>query len=78
VESETEKEVSSLNGKVSYLCTTCMLFLLPTPWKGLLQFGAITKHTWWWETDERNLKIMNLTHFHPKKYRKFGKKQQFS
>jgi len=21
---------------------------------------------------------MNLTHFHPKKYRKFGKKQQFS
>jgi len=29
----------------------------------LLQFEMITKYTWQWEIDERNLKIMNLTIF---------------
>jgi len=59
-----EREVSSLNGKVGYLCATCVLF--PAVWRKLLQFGMITKHTRGWEIDERNLKSMNLTHFHPK------------
>jgi len=39
----------------------------------LLQFGMITKHTWEWEIDERNLKIMNLTIFILKAY-KIGEK----
>ena len=37
--------------------------LFPTLGRELLQFGTITKHTWEWEIDERNLKIMNLTIF---------------
>jgi len=43
-----------------------------------LQFGTITKHTWEWEIDERNLKIMNLTIFILKGYNIGGKKQQLS
>jgi len=39
----------------------------------LLQFGMITKHTWVWEFDETNLKIMNLTIFILKGY-KIGEK----
>jgi len=39
----------------------------------ILQFGMITKHTWEWEIDERNLKIMNLTIFILKGY-KIGEK----
>ena len=39
--------------------------LFPKVWRELLQFGMITKHTRGWEIDERNLKSMNLTHFHP-------------
>jgi len=31
-----------------------------------LQFGTNTKHTWGWEIVEINLKILKLTHFHPK------------
>jgi len=48
----TEKHC--LNGKVSYLCVTYMLFLFPTLWKELLQFRTITKHTWEWEIDKNH------------------------
>jgi len=41
-----------------------MLFSM-CQWRKLLQFGRITQHTWVWEIDETNLKIMNLTYFHP-------------
>ena len=44
----------------------------------LLQFGTTTKHTWEWEIDERNLKIMNLTIFILKLYKNWAKKQQLS
>jgi len=32
--------------------------LFPMQGGELLQFGMITKHTWEWEIDERNWKIM--------------------
>jgi len=36
--------------------------LFPMVWPEFLQFGTITKHTWEWEIDERNLKkTMNPT-----------------
>jgi len=38
----------------------------------------ITKQTWGWEIDERNLKNMNLTHFHPKSIENLKKKKQLS
>jgi len=47
--------------------------LFPKLGRELLQFGTITKHTWEWEIDERNLKIMNLTIFILKGH-KIGKK----
>jgi len=43
--------------------------LFPMLGRELLQFGTITKHTWEWEIDERNLKIMNLTIFILKGYK---------
>ena len=43
--------------------------LFPMLGRDLLQFGTITKHTWEWEIDERNLKIMNLTIFILKGYK---------
>jgi len=52
--------------------------LLPMLGRDLLQFGTITKHTWEWEIDERNLKIMNLTIFILKGYKIWGWKQQLS
>jgi len=45
-----------------------MPFLFPTLWRQL-RFSLenyVTKDTWGWEIDERNLKIMNTTHFPPK------------
>ena len=47
----------------SRLRVTCMLFL--TQCTELLQFGTIT-NTRGWEIDEKYIKIMNLTYFHPK------------
>ena len=52
--------------------------LFPMLERELLQFGTITKHTWEWEIDERNLKIMNLAIFILKGYEIWGKKQQLS
>jgi len=40
--------------------------LVSTQRRELLQFETITKRTFWWENDERNLKTMNLTYFRPK------------
>jgi len=48
-----QREESPLNGKIGYLCVTCMLFLML--WREFLQFGTITRHTRGWEIDERNL-----------------------
>jgi len=42
--------------------------LFPMLGRELLQFETITKHTWGWEIDERNLKIMNLIIFILKGY----------
>jgi len=52
-----QSEVSFVNGKVSYLCVTYLLFLFTTTtiWRELIQFGTITKHTWGWEIDWRYL-----------------------
>jgi len=44
----------------------------------ILQFGTITKHTWGWEIDERNLKIVYLTHLHPKRIEYLGNKNYSS
>ena len=47
--------------------------LFPMLGRELLPFGMTTKHTWEWEIDERNLKIMNLTIFILKGYKIGGK-----
>jgi len=52
--------------------------LFPMLERELLQFGTITKHTWEWEIDERNIKIMNLAIFILKRYEIWGKKQQLN
>jgi len=51
--------------------------LFPMLGRELLQFGTITKHTWEWEIDERNWKIMNLSMFILKGY-KTGEKNNSS
>ena len=50
--------------------------LFPMLGREFVQFGTITKHTWEWEIDERNLKIMNVTIFILKGHKIGGKKQQ--
>ena len=52
--------------------------LFPMLGRELLQFETITKHTWGWEIDERNLKIMNLAVFILQGYKIWGKKQLLS
>jgi len=64
VKSEREGSIV-IKWKVGYLCATCVLFSMV--WRELLQSEMIIKHTRGWEIDERNLKSMNLTHFHPKR-----------
>jgi len=49
--------------------------LFPMLGRELLQFGTITKHTWEWEINERNLKI--LTIFILKRY-KIGERNNSS
>ena len=56
--------------------------LLPYIFQGWLQPGSpstgaapVTKHTWGWEIDESNLKIMNQSSFQPKRERKREKQQ---
>ena len=51
--------------------------LFPMLGRELLQFGTTTKHTWEWESDERNLKIMNLNIFILEGY-KIGEKNNSS
>ena len=55
----------------SVICITC--YVIPNAGKRALQFGTIIKHTWEWEIDERNLKIMNLAVFILKGYKIGGK-----
>jgi len=51
--------------------------LFPMLGRELLQFGTIIKHTWEWEINERNLKIMKLANFILKRY-KIGEKNNGS
>ena len=60
----------------SVICVTC--YVIPNARREFLQFGTITKHTWEWEIDERNIKIMNLAIFILKRYEIWGKKQQLN
>ena len=63
------REVSSLNGKVGYSGITNVIAnanLESIRWERL-------PNTPGWEIDERNLKIMNLTHFHIKSTENLGK-----
>ena len=57
----------------SVICVTW--YVIPNAGKRASSVWTITKHTWEWEIDERNLKIMNLAIFLLQGYKICGKKQ---
>jgi len=77
IESRTERSIVIKWKDRSCVTENVIPKIVRRAYSSLLLFGTITKHTWWWDIDEKN-KILNLTCFHPKSIGNVGNKNNSS